>query len=288
MPFRHRVQEFEMATALLVLFLVALSSQPHADAQAPQHLKNPDSQRTSSLSGQMSIRFLQNSSYTFALCLPPAPDGRTPYELLIEVHPMLLRDADVRFIIRHYSPRPASLPSPDYTPAISPLGPGRIYESAVRDAVQHVSGFLDSYFFEHVDRFEVALVAEFKNNSRGATHERLSARFTRTCQHLPPPPPPMSAPSSLEPNSPSDPPSLHDLFARVFLDASSCITPACIARAYRRHHDLALNHLTTSSSCASSAAAADCPAAPRIDFLIFRFIPGTPPSNYSNTTQTQY
>ncbi len=134
MPFRHRVQEFEMVTALLVLFLVALSSQPHADAQAPRHLNNPDSQRTSSLSGQMSIRFLQNSTYTFALCLPLAPDGRTPYEILIEIHPMLLRDADVRFIIRHYSPRPASLPSPDYTNFI-PLRSARMAQGVSTKAL---------------------------------------------------------------------------------------------------------------------------------------------------------
>jgi hypothetical protein len=146
-----------------------------------------------------------------------------------------------------------------------------------------VTGFLDSYVFERVDRFEVAVVSQFKNKSRDVTHERLSARFTRTCQHLPPPPAPMS--SSLEPDSLSDPPSLEDPFVRIFHDASNCLTPACLSRAYRHFHALALNHLS-SSSCAAAPAAAAC--FPRIDFLIFRFIPGTVPCNYSNTTQSQH
>jgi hypothetical protein len=106
MPLHRRLQEFEMTTALVLLSLVVLSSYHHAEALATQHLNSPDSQRITSLSGQMSIRFLQNSTYTFALCLPRAPDGRTPFELLIEIHPTLLADADVRFIIRHYSPPP--------------------------------------------------------------------------------------------------------------------------------------------------------------------------------------
>ena len=250
--------------AVLLPLLLVLQLHSHASSLATQFLGNADSNadfsRIFSRSGQMSIYWRQNSTYQFALCLAPAEDGTVVLKSTVEVHPDLLRNADV------------------FVTAASAARMGQTV--SVLSTTQQILFVLDQQFFTDDGRFEVSLVAEFKNHSQQGSHERLSIRVTKTCVQKPPPPPPINARPPLQPLPFSRPkqPSHQDAFSSLFAAAANCITPSCLAKTYLQYHALALKHLQDASDCAEAPAGASVCAdadASRINFVMFRFIPAT-------------
>jgi hypothetical protein len=243
------------ATVLAVLLLLRLLLVPAA-AQAVLPIDvSADPQWTISTSGRMAISFKHNSVYKYSFCPQFGADGLLSLYAAVALDHDLLHEADVSFVVSSGAMLWRSISILSHTQDVS--------ISLSRDFV------LDS------SRLEVTLLAAYTRAPLPTAHERFTTRLTISCQQSKPlPPPPFNSVATSRAAQHHQ--SRDEPFASALSRAAACITPSCLSAAYLHYHALALQHLRANTACAVSldSPPSNCPAT-SIDFVVFRFIPGT-------------
>ena len=241
-------------TVLAVLLLLRLLCVRVA-AQAVLPIDFSDPQWTISTSRRMAVSFKHDSVYKYSFCPQFGADGLLALHAAVALDHDLLRDADVSLVVSSGAIIGGSIPILSHT--------------------QNVPISLSRDFLTDSSRLEVTLLAEYTRAPLPTAHERFTTRLTISCQQSRPlPPPPFN--SAATSGTAQHHPSRDDPFASALSRAAACITPTCLAAAYLHYHALALQHLRSNAACTVSldSPPSDCPTT-TIDFVIFRFIPGT-------------